>query len=347
MLAGVHPSSLILATLVGALLFSCSGDGDGPDNQCSPQTLCYDSANELDVVPEARFEGELPLPDAVAETLDEEDVPLVDEDVPEIVVNLEPGDVKRIKGKVVDEHGNPIPALFVQPCTYTEDVELCHKATTDDDGNWAVNFMPAKQDLIGIHVRFVTEEYTPTACYWEMADLNLVNNEIVFSAPFIIYDQGEAFASVDVGVSEPTVVDGSGVSFTVAADEWFPGIFEAVGVRIKRFPLDEYVPCFLDETDLPDALFSMAPDWVSFSTPGGVAATFENSEGLEAGATVSLFVLGSLDTQILPLDGAPVHLKTGDWYKLGTGTVSGDGSVITTDPGSGLPGIGWVGYKLQ
>jgi len=278
--------------------------------------------------------------------MDEEDIPEVNQIVPEVVENLEPGDVKRIKGKVVDQDGNPIADLFVQPCTYGES-ELCHKAKTDEDGNWTVNFSPAKPDLTGIHVRFVTNDYTPTACYWDMEDLNLVDNEIVFVEPFVIYDQGESFADMDFGISEPTLVDGSGVTFTVDADEWSPGIFEPVSICIKRFPMDEYVPCFLDEADLPDALYSMTPEWLSFSTPGGIEATFENSENLTPGSMVDFFFLGSNDTQIIPLEGTPVHLHTGEWYKFGTGSVSEDGSIITTDVGSGLPGIGWVGYKAK
>ena len=349
MLARVHSSSLVPVLLLALFLVACGGD-DGEKKDPCGNGICADvhdayvaddAGAEITVTEDATAFGE------VSETRVEEDLPVAGEVVPEIIENLAPGDVKRIKGKVVDESGNPIPSLFVQPCTYTADVELCHKATTDADGNWVVNFSPAKPDLVGIHVRFVTNDYTPTACYWDMEELNLVDNEIVFTEPFVIYGQGESFADIDFGIAESTDVDGSGVSFTVAADEWFPGIFEPVSIRIKRFPLEEYVPCFLDAANLPDALYSMTPDWISFSTPGGIEATFENTEGLAPGASVSFFVLGSLDTQIIPLEGDPVHLHTGDWYGIGAGTVSADGSVITTDPGAGLPGIGWVGYKAQ
>ncbi len=345
MVARFLSSSLVKVTLLTLFLCACGGE-DGSNDECSG-TNCLDSRAPADVAGDVVAEEDLALTTdtATGEALDEEDIQAIDEVLPEIIENLKPGDVKRIKGKVVDEAGNPIPDLFVQPCTYTVDVELCHKATTDEDGNWALTFSPAKEDLIGIHVRFVTNDYTPTACYWDMENLNFVDNEVVFTEPFIIFDQGESFADIDFGISEPTAVDGSGVKFTVEAEEWFPGIFEPVSIRIKRFPLDEYVPCFLDAGDLPDALYSMTPDWLSFSTPGGIEATFENSEGLAPGAQVSFFVLGTLDTQIVPLEGDPLHLHTGDWHNLGTGTVSDDGSVITTDPGSGLPGIGWIGYK--
>jgi hypothetical protein len=346
MLAEVHRSGLVKVIFLAVFLCACGGE-DGNDSDTCIGAPCYDATDELGPVVDVIAEVDLPLTaDVVAgEVLDEEDIPAIDEVVPEVIENLEPDDVKRIKGKVVDENGAPIPSLFVQPCTYTADVELCHKATTDENGDWTVNFTPAKKGLIGIHVRFVTNEYTPTACYWDMEDLNFVENEILFTEPFIIFDQGESYADIDFGIAEPTVVEGSGVKFTVEAAEWFPGIFEPVSICIERFPLAEYVPCFLDEGDLPDAVYSMTPDWLSFSTPGGIEATFENTEELAPGAQVNFFVLGTLDTQIIPLEGETIHLHTGDWHNLGTGTVSEDGSVITTDPGSGLPGIGWVGYK--
>jgi hypothetical protein len=346
MLARSRSSSLVKVMFAAIFLCACGGEDGKSTDKCS-NTLCSDVVDSSGEVVDVTLGEDLPLSTDVdgAEMLDEEDIPAIDEVVPEVIENFEPGDVKRIMGKVVDENGEPIPSLFVQPCTYTAQLELCHKATTDEDGNWTVNFSPAKKDLIGIHVRFVTNDYTPTACYWNMEDLNFVENEIVFTEPFIVFDQGESYADIDFGISETTVVEGSGLKFAVEADEWFPGIFEPVSICIERFPLEEYVPCFLDEGDLPDAVFSMTPDWLSFSTPGGIEATFENTEGLAPGSQVNFFVLGTLDTQIIPLEGDPIHLHTGDWHNLGTGTVSDDGSVITTDPGSGLPGIGWVGYK--
>ena len=101
------------------------------------------------------------------------------------------------------------------------------------------------------------------------------------------------------------------------------------------------------EDDPPDGLYVMTPDWLSFSTPGGVEVQFDNSAGLQAGAQVSLFVLGGLDTRVRPVDGEPIHLDTGTWYKVGTGHVSEDGATIVSDPGSGVPGLGWVGWKAE
>jgi hypothetical protein len=352
MIRNLHLLLLLLA--VASLVGAC-GDEESKtdkDTSCGNGSQCaevvvpadiqdHDDATAGDVTDNPDLPGS-------GDLLDGDDLPGQDLlDTPEVVENLAPGDVKRIKGRVVDQDGQPIAGLFVQPCTYSADSELCHKANTDADGHWQVNFMPAKSDLDGIHVRFVTEDYTPSACYWDMAEVNLVDNVIDFTEPFVIYDQGPALASIDFGIDVPTHVEGAGVDFTVAADEWFPGIFEPVDIKIMRFPLDDYVPCFLDDGNLPDALFSMVPDWISFSTPGGIPATFENTEELPAGSKVSFFVLGALDTQITPLEGDATFLHTGDWFNIGTGTVRQDGSVITTDVGAGLPGIGWVGYKAQ
>jgi hypothetical protein len=339
-----------LALLALALAAGCGGDdGKKSAEEIKAQDdVVADAAADLNVPSDATSDGETPeelvAPGDVAPDQPGEEE-LIDEE--EIVENLDPGDVKRIKGKVVDNLGNPVADLFVQPCTYTEESELCHKATTDANGDFVVTFTPAKKNLIGIHVRFVTDLYTPSACYWDLADIELVDNEIVFADPFVIYPFNGVAATVEVGVDEPVAVSAEGVTFTVQPEEWFPGIFEPVTIRGRAFPLDEYVPCFLDEAALPDALYSFTPDWISFAKTGGIDVTFANTAGLEPGAKVSLFVLGSLDTQIRPLDGDPIWLHTGEWYEYGTGTVNEDGTLVVADPGSGLPGLGWVGWKAQ
>jgi len=302
---------------------SCEGKECGTDGCGGSCGTCMDYTGAED--------GELCLADGTCEE--------------SVDPNLEPDDLTGVSGVVLDGDGNPVTGLFVQPCTYSDDAEKCHKATTKADGSFSLSFAPAIK-VNALHVRFVTDDFTPSACHWEFEELPFANNEVVFEQPFVIEAMGEPDATVDIG-SEGADVSADGMSFSIGADDWFPGIFEPTSVRVHKLDLDAHLPCFVPEDNVPDGLYALTPDWLSFSTPGGLEVSFENSKGLGAGATVDLYVLGGLDTKIRPLEGEPVHLHTGDYYKFGTGTVSADGNEIVSDPGMGLPAMGWMGWKAQ
>lgn len=74
---------------------------------------------------------------------------------------------------------------------------------------------------------------------------------------------------------------------------------------------------------------------------GGVAVRIPNTTGLAAGASVDLYLLGGLATTLA--DGTPV--EEGEWARFGTGTVSGDGARIESDPGTLLTVLTWVAYR--
>jgi hypothetical protein len=340
--------------LVGILSVACGGgeskdkdSGSTPEDIVSaemlsevstPEDLAADQTVPLDVV-----EAD------VATDLDD-DVPIppeeiIEELVEEIVV-LDPEAIKSIQGTVQDGAGAPLAGLFVQPCTYTEEMEQCHKANSDADGFFEKLFDPAKTDIIAIHVRFVTDLFTPTACYYVADEMPFADNVVDFANPFVLFEMGDTVAVVETDVSADTEVAIPGVEFSVPVDAWFPGIFEKVEIRGVRYPLEQHTPCFLSEETMPDELYVFTPDWVSFSTPGGLEITFDNTKNLAPGTQVSLWVLGQLDTQIIPLEGETIHVHTGDWVEFGKATVSEGGAAIVSDPGSGVPGLGWIGWKV-
>lgn len=74
---------------------------------------------------------------------------------------------------------------------------------------------------------------------------------------------------------------------------------------------------------------------------GGVAVRIPNATGLAAGTSVDLYLLGGLDSHLA--DGTAV--EEGEWARFGTGTVSEDGRVIESDPGTRLTVLNWVAYR--
>ncbi len=257
--------------------------------------------------------------------------------------DLAPDMVAAISGSVVDEDGKPIAGLFVQPCVYTETTESCLKAISTEDGTWKANVNPPRT-IIGLHVRFVTNDYSAKACYYDFAEVPVEDNVVHFATPYKLYAMGKSVLDMDVAPEAPVTVEGEGMSFTVKPEEWFPGVFEPTSIRVRKLP-NEFADCFAGPGEEPDVLFALSPDWLGFNTVGGIPVTFDNELGLAAGTKVSLYFLGALDATVRPVGGDPVLLKTGQWYLLGQGTVSSDGTSIQSDPGAGLPWLGVVGYR--
>ncbi|MBM4355854.1 MAG: hypothetical protein FJ109_19035 [Deltaproteobacteria bacterium] len=204
--------------------------------------------------------------------------------------------------------------------------------------------MDPPREVVGLHVRFVTSDYSAMACYYESAELPLENNIVHFEIPYKLYGMGEAVVEMEEMPAAPVTVQSAGVSFTVEPEEWFPGIFEPVAIKIRKLPT-EFADCFAGPGEEPDVLFALAPDWLGFNTVGGIPLSFDNELGFVAGTKVTLYFLGSLDATVRPVGGDPVLLKTGQWYPLGHGTVSGDGKSIVSDDGAGLPWLGVIGYR--
>ena len=320
---------VLAAVLIAAPACSSGSDvsdvsdqaGPGADTPQAPRTDCW---------------GESSGPDGCAP------IPQPDSQSPD-VWDLAPDMVAGVSGSVVDEAGKPISGMFVQPCVYTETTESCLKAISKDDGTWEVAVNPPRT-IEGLHVRFVTNDYSAMACYYDFAELPLENNIVHFEAPYKLYSMGELVEELDVPPVGPVTVEAEGLSFTVLPEEWFPGVFEPTSIKIRKLPV-EFAGCFAGPGDEPDVLYALSPDWLGFSTVGGVPVTFDNELGLTAGASVTLYFLGALDATVRPIGGEPILLKTGQWYKLGQGTVSSDGKSIVSDEGAGLPWLGVVGYR--
>ena len=269
----------------------------------------------------------------------------IDEEVP--VVDLGPDYLKRLEGTVLDADGNPIVDLFVQPCTYVAGEAACHKAKSNSLGEFVLELDPPRQ-ISALHIRFVTDVFTPLNCHYDLADMPMENNVAVFTEPFVLRAMPEAGVLVPMEVDVPVELAGDGLSVTVSPDDWLGGVWEDTTVRIMAYPLDLQTPCFIHGDNMPDGLYAMTPDWLGFQVPGGLEVKFDNTAGLAPGDQVDLFVVGGLDTSIKPLDGSDhILVGTGAEYPLGTGTVNEDGSKIVSDPGAGMPGLGWIGWRKK
>jgi hypothetical protein len=100
------------------------------------------------------------------------------------------------------------------------------------------------------------------------------------------------------------------------------------------------VPAALPASLTLDAIWGLAPVNATLSPPG--ALTLPNSASYPAGSRVDLYMNG-----VEPEASAAVPYGT--WGPVGTGTVSADGTTITTDSGTGngIPVLSMVGVRLH
>jgi hypothetical protein len=99
----------------------------------------------------------------------------------------------------------------------------------------------------------------------------------------------------------------------------------------------------VDVAKVPAALpASLALDVIWGLAPVNATLTIPNSQNWAAGAKVDFYMNGVEPT-------AGVTVPYGGWGSVGTGTVSQDGTTISTDtgPGNGLPVLSMVGARLH
>ena len=101
-------------------------------------------------------------------------------------------------------------------------------------------------------------------------------------------------------------------------------------------PLDA-APCFTDQPSDLLSLWALGPE--SGIDPG-IAVRFPETTGLPDGTRVEVWLVGGTFT-LLPSDEV---LEEGVFAPIGTGTVRG--GFVHSDPGSELPYLSWVGYRV-
>jgi hypothetical protein len=105
--------------------------------------------------------------------------------------------------------------------------------------------------------------------------------------------------------------------------------------RAVQIPDGKWAP-ELDGGHGLEVLFGVGPQNTTMDPPGKV--TIPNVKAWPAGTVVE-FWLHNFEL----LTGVPV--KMGEWWKVATGTVSGDGKTISTDAGQGLPMLSLFGVR--
>ena len=125
---------------------------------------------------------------------------------------------------------------------------------------------------------------------------------------------------------------GSQIEMPFEAEPW---------MALTRYPMTDHVPCFLDPSNLPLALYAVTPLAAYVFEPGSTTTTpaaldLPNDAGLAPDTDVDVRVLGG--SYLIHVD-----LTEGEWTVMAAARVSTDGTRIQTLPGEGIAYLSWFG----
>jgi len=255
-----------------------------------------------------------------------------------------------IGGHVVDSTGAPKQCQMVVACTNGR----CYSGRSDAEGFFTVWIEDDSHPDMSLYFPVPTDRtghHSPFCHYTEFCDgeVHLCDEFVLYEAPTM----GEAVPE-STGPTDPNPLpadvrveasDGGALVFH-AGDEVDLPMFTEPWVALTRFPLDEHVPCFLDPSNLPLALYAVTPMDTMVIEPGThlepilrtARLDLPNETDLAAGTDVGIYVLGGVHP--------PAGMAEGEWLRVAGATVTSDGTRIQTADGAGPGYLTWVGVYL-
>ncbi|MFQ6029863.1 MAG: carboxypeptidase-like regulatory domain-containing protein [Dehalococcoidia bacterium] len=221
---------------------------------------------------------------------------------------------------VLDNSNVPIPGVTAS----IEGTTL--QAVTDAQGQFSIPNVPVGAQILRVDGSTTTRPGAWPALEFEIDIIPGQDNTI--GMPIFLLPLDAPNAKIVGGSEDVTLImqEVPGFSLTVFANSaTFPD-GSTVGQVMATQVHSDKVPMPPIEGAAPGLVWTIQPAGVIFDPPARI--TYPNVDNLKPGQVVDLF---SFDHDL------------GEFVSIGTGTVSEDGSVITSDPGLGIPKSGW-GY---
>lgn len=245
--------------------------------------------------------------------------------------------VAGVRGRVVDELGQPVSTGVVQMCLRTEDgSQLCLQPNElDADGWYRVVLDPEIRCLQQVTLR-ATEIGAPRSTTFCRAPMSPAYGLLDVDEDLVLHDLEAPLERPPLGdaAAMRTVRFPSGLELDVTpGDLEFPDTYD----QLVAGPVDPAeAGCFTEQAPPMLALWAFGPE---AGVAPGAPLRVPETRGLSEGTPVELWIVGGTYTRLA--DGQTV--EEGELVPFGGGTVRG--GYVVPDPGSELPYLSWLGYR--
>jgi hypothetical protein len=224
----------------------------------------------------------------------------------------------RVSGVVLDNSHVPVPGATATI------VGTALQAVTDDQGRFAIADVPVGHLHLRVDGTTTSRPGSWPVLEYELTALSGQDNTIgmpIFLLPLDTENARLVGGDADVILTMPNIPQFEMKVFAHAAI--CPGGAPQCVVGVTQVHRDK-VPMPPIGGAAPDLVLTVQPPGAAFDPPAKV--TFPNAEGLPPGGVTEIF---SFDHDL------------GQYVSVGTASVSEDGTIVVSDPGSGIVKSGW------
>lgn len=241
-------------------------------------------------------------------------------------------------GLVLDEGGAPLSGQPAVVCA----AGRCHSGRTDGAGWFAIPLPSPSVERVAVAfpgTRPLGEPFCPVAA--------LCDGPVATCEPFRLLPAPTSGTPVPAGPLAAELrleADDGGALLLPAGAEVLVPIDREPWIALRRYPLEDDRPCFVDPAAPPLALYAVTPadtyvaergTWPApVLAPAGL--DLPNDGGLPPGAEVSVRALGGLLA-------AEAGLVEAEWREVAVATVTEEGARIRTAVGEGVAYLTWIG----
>ena len=273
--------------------------------------------------------------------------------------------ITTVSGKVTDEMGGPLQGAWAQLCLIacesdmstgawdcSSTISVClPPADSIGDGTFEVLVPEANRCLLEMTMRNLQFGEDRATMYCHL-DLNNAESAYDVNESLVLYPTIPAPNLPAEGDKAMTreVEFASGLSLSLAPSNYYGDY-----ALLAAAPVSPQNLCFVDDPSSVDALYAFSPEGtaaVDFSSNTikeiGVKVPVPANAMAAPGDKYKMYVLGGLgcpDPQ--SMEPGTNFIKEGDWSVFSTGTVDMTGTMIESEPGSGIPCLTWIKVEKE